>query len=278
MKQYNIKKTVCFLLYLICISFVLSLHAETIEGTVDYVYDGDTVSVKTKSGTQKVRLSDIDAPESTQDGGKESSEALNDKVKNKHVRVYVDSRDDYGRAVGRVYTDDGTDIGKEIVREGHAYHYKQYSKDSSYTKAEEKAKKNNSGVWKNHKSKEKPQDYRICTREDKASHTKSQSVTSQNTSRHNSADTTRSASSGTSHSDTTTVRGYYRSDGTYVRGYTRCTPSSRSRENNSGRNSYHSNSSSSGSSSGGNTVHVKGYYRSDGTYVKGYTRRAPSKK
>lgn len=42
--------------------------------------------------------------------------------------------------------------------------------------------------------------------------------------------------------------------------------------------SYSSPSSSGGGGSGGDTVYVKGYYRSNGTYVHPYTRSAPHRK
>ncbi|XP_065176976.1 serine/threonine-protein kinase TNNI3K-like [Sycon ciliatum] len=84
------------------------------------------------------------------------------------------------------------------------------------------------------------------------------------------------------------VSGYTRSNGTYVSGYTRAAPSSSSSSSSTGGGggggsssaaasaSYASSSSGHGGGGGGGSVNVSGYTRSNGTYVSGYTRAAPS--
>ena len=84
------------------------------------------------------------------------------------------------------------------------------------------------------------------------------------------------------------VRGYTRSDGTHVAGYTRSLPSSASRSSSAtasrsattsgmsvGSYGGYSSAASPMSTSGTGVVHVRGYTRSDGTKVAGYTRASP---
>lgn len=73
------------------------------------------------------------------------------------------------------------------------------------------------------------------------------------------------------------VRGYYRKDGTYVRPHTRTAPNSTITDNYTYPGNYNPNLEynkpiSSDSNSGSNDIWVNGYYRKDGTYVKGHYR------
>jgi endonuclease YncB( thermonuclease family) len=91
-------------------------------GQVSRVIDGDTLWVRTAADTQPVivRIEGIDAPESCQNGGGESTEALTRLVLNRHVTVRVTATDDHGRTVGKVF--DGTvDVADRMVRDGHAW-------------------------------------------------------------------------------------------------------------------------------------------------------------
>jgi len=94
-----------------------------IEGTVSRVVDGDTLWVKTEGDGEPpvvVRLDGIDAPESCQVGGAESTAALNALALGRTVTVRVVARDEHGRSVGKVFDGD-KDLGDRMVRDGHAW-------------------------------------------------------------------------------------------------------------------------------------------------------------
>ena len=72
-------------------------------GKVVGVTDGDTITVLVERRTIKVRLAEIDAPEKGQPHGSRAKQALSDLVFGKAATVREQTRDRYGRTVGRVY-------------------------------------------------------------------------------------------------------------------------------------------------------------------------------
>jgi len=108
--------------------------AKILDGKTVGVSDGDTVTVLDATNTQhKIRLEAIDAPESHQPFGTKSKQALSDKVFGKTVRVEWTEKDKYRRTLGHIFIDDRW-INKEMVEEGWAWHYKQYSDDEDLAK------------------------------------------------------------------------------------------------------------------------------------------------
>ena len=92
-------------------------------GTVSRVIDGDTLWLKTEGDGEApvvVRLEGIDAPESCQPGGAESTAALTSLALGRNVVVRVAARDEHGRSVGKVF-DGGKDLGDRMVRDGQAW-------------------------------------------------------------------------------------------------------------------------------------------------------------
>jgi endonuclease YncB( thermonuclease family) len=121
--------------------------AEEIAGHVVGVSDGDTLTMLTEAKKQvKVRLAEIDTPESGQPYGSRAKQALSDLVYRKAVRVVVQDTDRYGRTVGRVYV--GTqDINAEMIRQGAAWVYRQYSRDPLLLPIEQEARNAKRGLW-----------------------------------------------------------------------------------------------------------------------------------
>jgi endonuclease YncB( thermonuclease family) len=120
---------------------------KTITGKVVSIADGDTLTVLDETKTQhKIRLEGIDCPESGQAYGTQAGKALGEKVFQKDIRVEWRETDKYKRTLGEVFFD-GRWINKELVEEGWAWHYKQYSKSEVLAQAEKKAKANNLGLW-----------------------------------------------------------------------------------------------------------------------------------
>ena len=140
------------------------------------VSDGDTIWVvgnqlpATNQPTTKykVRLDRIDAPEKDQPYGKESTAYLSSLIRGKTVRVEWQKKDQYGRILGIVYTQDGRArtpaapqppqnetalvkgwyaINLHLVAIGNAWHYSHFDKTPAYSAAEFAAKEQKIGLW-----------------------------------------------------------------------------------------------------------------------------------
>lgn len=127
--------------------------ADTLQGRVVGIADGDTVTVLDDSNTQwKIRLMGIDAPEKNQAFGNKSKESLSALVFNEQVTVEYSKKDKYGRTVGKIMVD-GIDANLEQIKVGLAWHYKQYQNEQSvkdrlsYAQAEERARAETRGLW-----------------------------------------------------------------------------------------------------------------------------------
>jgi micrococcal nuclease len=111
------------------------------------VHDGDTLTCLDENNQQqKVRLAEIDAPELGQDFGKVSREALASMVFGKTVEVVDEGKDRYGRWIGHVLVN-GTDVNRELVATGNAWHYAAYSKDKSLAQLQADARGKQIGLW-----------------------------------------------------------------------------------------------------------------------------------
>lgn len=120
--------------------------APPLVGRVDYVADGDTLTVRVGEERHRIRLHEIDAPEQGQPGSRAARRALADKVEGKYVRVQIADVDDYGRTVGKVWLGE-RDINRELVREGHAWAYRRYLEDPSLLEDEAAAREAGRGLW-----------------------------------------------------------------------------------------------------------------------------------
>ncbi|NCY02999.1 MAG: nuclease [Planctomycetia bacterium] len=111
------------------------------------VHDGDTVTCLDESNQQqKVRLASIDAPEIGQDYGKVSREVLAEMVFGKTVEVTDEGKDRYGRWIGRL-TSGGVDVNRQMVATGNAWHYADYSRDTSLAALQSQAQSQRLGLW-----------------------------------------------------------------------------------------------------------------------------------
>ena len=111
------------------------------------VQDGDTLTCLDETNQQqRIRLSDIDAPEIGQDYGKASREALAALVFGKTVEVYDQGRDESGRWIARVMVD-GIDVNRQMVATGNAWHYAAYSTDQTLAAVQAQAQSQQQGLW-----------------------------------------------------------------------------------------------------------------------------------
>ena len=115
-------------------------------GRVVHVADGDTVTVLDAAKTQhKIRLLDIDAPESKQAFGQKSKAYLASLIAGRDVRVEHASRDMYGRVLGTIFLG-GENVNLKMVEAGLAWRYV-HSKNPVYGKAEAEARAARKGLW-----------------------------------------------------------------------------------------------------------------------------------
>lgn len=121
--------------------------AETLRGKVVGVTDGDTVKLLVGGRMQyKVRLGEIDAPESGQPYGRASKQMLSSLVFGQTVTARVTDVDRYGRSVA-VLTRDGININAELVKRGGAWAYRRYLSDQRYLLWERQARDGGRGLW-----------------------------------------------------------------------------------------------------------------------------------
>lgn len=129
-------------------------QAETLQGYVVAISDGDTLTVLDTTKTQhKVRLTGIDAPEKAQPFGEKSKTNLSRLTFNRDVVVEWNHTDRYGRIIGKVMVE-GQDICLQQVKEGMAWWYAKYQSEqtqkdrAAYELAELQAKMYRYGLWK----------------------------------------------------------------------------------------------------------------------------------
>ncbi len=116
-------------------------------GKVIGISDGDTLTVLVDKKPIKVRIAEIDAPESKQPFGARSKQALSDLCYRAIADVVEVARDRYGRTVARVNCG-GRDVATEQVRNGMAWVYDRYSSPSSpLYPLQEEARAARRGLW-----------------------------------------------------------------------------------------------------------------------------------
>lgn len=135
----------------------------------DSIYDGDTLRVERDGQELKIRMCGIDSPELKQAGGIEAREHLRSLVAQGDgaIGVVPIEKDRYGRTVSDLFVirPDGSEIhlNSQMVADGYAYHYKQYSDSCPQPVvldiAEKQAEAAGAGLWQNPNA-EKPWDFR----------------------------------------------------------------------------------------------------------------------
>ncbi|MDO4937880.1 MAG: thermonuclease family protein [Sutterellaceae bacterium] len=125
----------------------------TFKAKVVWVCDGDSVYVRKTFGRKlKLRLLGMDAPESEQSFGQESTDYLKSLIDGRRVTVCAVDRDIYGRYVSRVTVGD-TDVSLAMIDAGLAWPYFHYFKNLPvedqlvYKTAYEFARRNRRGLW-----------------------------------------------------------------------------------------------------------------------------------
>jgi len=110
------------------------------------VHDGDTVTLAGPAGHFKVRLEGIDCPELGQPFSRRARQRTVELTLFRDVIVLPHSVDTHGRLIARLLVG-STDLSEQLVVEGLAWHYKQYSSDPRLSTAEQQARAARKGLW-----------------------------------------------------------------------------------------------------------------------------------
>ena len=135
-----------FYLILPLLFFGLSLESLGAYLVVDVV-DGDTLWFLDNGKKEKLRLSQIDAPEKKQKYGMEAKNFLENLVLGKQITInFQGKKDRYGRYLGEVVLEE-ENINKLLVRNGLAWVYDSYVTDETYYLDLIVAKDNKINIW-----------------------------------------------------------------------------------------------------------------------------------
>lgn len=130
------------------IVFLSAFSQQSLTGKVIAITDGDTFKLLTQDSIQvKVRVANIDCPERKQPFYQKSKQFTSDAIFNKIVVLNVLKTDRYRRLIAKVYYDESLELGKELVKNGYAWHYVKYSNDESLQELEDTAKANKLGLF-----------------------------------------------------------------------------------------------------------------------------------
>jgi len=131
---------------------------------VIHISDGDTMTVLVDQKQIRVRLADIDAPERRQAFGTKSRQSLAAICFRKPAVVHGQSRDRYGRVIGRVICD-GVDAQQHQVSSGMAWVFERYAPPSSpLYPIQQEAQTTKHGLWAD-KTPVPPWEWRSKTRQ-----------------------------------------------------------------------------------------------------------------
>ncbi len=120
---------------------------EKLFGTVIKIVDGDTFDLLTKENISiRIRMNGIDCPERKQDFYQAAKDALDLLVFKREVQLVTYGKDRNKRVIADVFIS-GENINLTMIKSGYAWHYKKYSSDSSFAKAEDLAKATKRGLW-----------------------------------------------------------------------------------------------------------------------------------
>ena len=154
MKIRLINSKTWFLFVLLILFFAFSTQSWFFSQSNEFlrvigVKDGDTVVLLSAAQTEiTVRLSEIDAPERKQAFGTVSRTFLSNLIFGKEVKLEKMGTDRYGRTLGFIYLQNGTNVNLEMVKNGMAWQYEKYSKSAVLKKAQASAKSMKVGLWR----------------------------------------------------------------------------------------------------------------------------------
>ena len=119
---------------------------QIMHGQVVNIANGDTLTVVIDYKQVRVRLAEIDAPESKQPFGNRSKKSLSDLCFWSDAELTLKGKDQYGRKLARVSCN-GVDVNTEQVKRGLAWVFDKYAKDPMLYKLQDEARSAKRGLW-----------------------------------------------------------------------------------------------------------------------------------
>lgn len=138
-----------YLRFVTCLFLLAScqLSAEEFEARVTKIVDGDSFYVMKEDGTQvRIRLAEVDAPESTRPWGIKATRALREKIGSQVIKLKIRNTDHWNRLVAWVWLD-GIEVNKWLVQKGHAWVSRKYVKRYELLDDERVARESGQGLW-----------------------------------------------------------------------------------------------------------------------------------
>ena len=136
---------------LITLLFPALVVAESFEGRVVSITDGDTIRVMREGVSVPVRLFGIDSPGKKQPFSQVAKKITSDLAFSKTVTVEIKTTDRWKRLVAEIVLPDGRILNHEILKAGGAWWFRQYCKDPEYERLEAAARAAKVGIWRDPK-------------------------------------------------------------------------------------------------------------------------------
>lgn len=122
--------------------------AAEFSGPVVSVLDGDTIGVLHNNKAERIRLHGIDCPEKGQAYGNKAKQASSALVFGKDITLQTHGKDKYKRTLADVQLPDGTNVNRELVKEGWCWWYQKYApEDTELESLEKDAREAKKGLW-----------------------------------------------------------------------------------------------------------------------------------
>lgn len=119
-----------------------------VTGKVISIIDGDTYDILLRGNKSvRIRMEGIDAPEKGMPFYQKSKKHLSDLCIGKQVKINITGVDNLNRYLAYSYLEDGKELGREMIKEGLAWHFKKYNSDSILSELELEAKNLRKGIW-----------------------------------------------------------------------------------------------------------------------------------
>ncbi|MEJ8817652.1 thermonuclease family protein [Lacibacter sp. H407] len=126
---------------LMTISAIPISRTTVLKGKAVKIIDGDTFDLLVGTTLHRIRLAGIDAPEKKQDFSNASKQLLAQLCNGQLLTVVVTDVDRNKRKIAELYDAQKKWINKELVLQGMAWHFKQYSSNRELANAELLARK-----------------------------------------------------------------------------------------------------------------------------------------
>ena len=135
------------ILTLSLILFITIILAQT-KAKVIKISDGDTITVLLEGNVQKkLRLAEVDCPESGQAFGKNAKDFTSAAVFGKEITFIETDTDRYGRTIAKVSYDNNKYLSEELIKVGLGWWYHYFSQNANLGKLEQEAREKKLGLW-----------------------------------------------------------------------------------------------------------------------------------